>query len=264
MIISFNYSFQDVILTSGASHALDLCIGALCSPGSNILVPVPGFPLYETLATVYDVKVKHYNLLAETGWQIDLDQLESLIDERTAAIVYNNPSNPCGSVFDEKHIRSLLCIAEKHRIPIIADEIYEDVVFNAKELLKGDKFRHLQSCNDDPQFIPIAALSSRVPILSTGGTTKKYLIPGWRMGWILIHDRYPESGNADEAVDELGVENKPSNGILTAGGVRQGLLNMAMRLMGPNSLVQAALPSILTDNKPEFYEQTVQVFKVIL
>ena len=50
--------------------------------------------------------------------------MESQIDQETVAIVYNNPSNPCGSLFKKSHIQSLLLIAEKYRLPIIADEIY--------------------------------------------------------------------------------------------------------------------------------------------
>ena len=55
--------------------------------------------------------------------QIDLSHMESLIDDATCAIVLNNPSNPCGSVFDDSHLREILQIAEKHCIPIIADEV---------------------------------------------------------------------------------------------------------------------------------------------
>ncbi len=61
-------------------------------------------------------------------FQIDLSHLESLIDERTRAIVINNPSNPCGSVFDDSHLREILDIAEKHWIPIIADEVSTSLV----------------------------------------------------------------------------------------------------------------------------------------
>lgn len=64
----------------------------------------------------------------ELGWEIDLDDLESQIDESTAAIVINNPSNPCGSVFSRDHILDILDIAARYYVPIIADEIYEHMV----------------------------------------------------------------------------------------------------------------------------------------
>lgn len=132
-----------------------MCIAVLGHPGSNILLPKPGFPLYQTLCCSFNVQVKFYKLNADRGWEIDLEDLDSLIDEKTAAIVYNNPSNPAGSVYSRKHISDFLEVAEKHRVPVIADEIYGDLVFS------GEK------------FIPSASLATEVPILTCGGTTKR-------------------------------------------------------------------------------------------
>ena len=61
-------------------------------------------------------------------WEVDLQHLESLIDCDTVAILVNNPSNPCGSVFSAEQLRAILDIARRHRVPIIADEVYEHLV----------------------------------------------------------------------------------------------------------------------------------------
>jgi len=71
----------------------------------------------------------------EKQWEIDLAHLESLIDENTAAILVNNPSNPCGSVYSRQHIEDIVALAEKHHLPIIADEIYSGIVFEGKSRL---------------------------------------------------------------------------------------------------------------------------------
>ena len=168
-----NLTAQDVFLCSGCSCSLDLCISAIANPGQNILVPRPGFPMYAALANGLGINTKEYNLIPEKDWQIDLEHMESIIDANTVAIVINNPSNPCGSVFDAKHLRAILDIAEKYCLPIIADEIYEHFVFEGS----------------GKQYIPIAKLSKNVPVLSCGGLTKRYLVPGWRLGWITVHDR---------------------------------------------------------------------------
>ena len=175
--IGDNLTPQDVILCSGCSCSLDLCISAVANAGQNILVPRPGFPLYSTLANGLGINTKEYNLIPEKEWQIDLEHMESIIDANTVAILINNPSNPCGSVFDEKHLKAILEIAEKYCLPIIADEIYEHFVF--------------QGCGK--RYVPIAKLSKNVPVLSCGGLTKRYLVPGWRLGWITIHDRNGKS-----------------------------------------------------------------------
>jgi tyrosine aminotransferase len=111
-------------------------------------------------------------LIPENNWEMDLAHLESLIDSNTACILLNNPSNPCGSVYSKEHLLKLLAIAEKHSLPVISDEIYADMVFSG----------HV--------FHPLATLTKTVPILTCGGLAKKFLVPGWRVGWVLIHDRH--------------------------------------------------------------------------
>lgn len=91
----------------------------------------------------------------ERGWEADLAQLEAAIDSHTAAIIVNNPSNPCGSVYTRAHLAAIVEIAERARVPIIADEIYEHFVF------------------PDREFYPLAAVSRNVPILSCSGLTKR-------------------------------------------------------------------------------------------
>jgi tyrosine aminotransferase len=64
-------------------------------------------------------------LQPENGWEVDLEHLEAQIDDQTAAIVLNNPSNPCGSVYSREHLSAILQIAARNFVPIIADEIYD-------------------------------------------------------------------------------------------------------------------------------------------
>ena len=67
---------------------------------------------------------------------MDLQDLESKIDKDTAAFIVTNPSNPCGSVFSRKHIQDIVDLAERHRLPIIADEIYAGMVSsNSRDLI---------------------------------------------------------------------------------------------------------------------------------
>ncbi|KAM4834038.1 tyrosine aminotransferase isoform 1-T3 [Thomomys bottae] len=212
---------KDVVLTSGCSQAIELCVAVLANPGQNILVPRPGFSLYKTLAESMGIEVKFYNLLPEQSWEIDLKQLESLIDEKTACLIVNNPSNPCGSVFRRSHLQKILEVAARQCVPILADEIYGDMVFS------GCKYE------------PLATLSTSVPILSCGGLAKRWLVPGWRLGWILIHDRRDIFGNE----------------------IRDGLVKLSQRILGPCTIVQGALKSILHRTPQEFYHNTLSFLK---
>lgn len=208
---------KDVILTNGCSSALDLCITVLASRGQNILVPRPGFSIYKTLAETFGIQVKHYDLLPEKSWEVDLDHLESLMDENTAAVIVNSPSNPCGSVYSRQHIEDILEVLDRNKIPVIADEIYEHFVFS------------------DNKYHSMASVSKTVPVLSCSGLTKRFLVPGWRLGWIVVHDR--------------------SN---TFSEVKKGLVSLSQRILGPNSIVQSALKDILTNMPKSFYRETLQ------
>ena len=208
---------KDVIIASGCSGALDLCVTVLANEGQNILLPRPGFSLYRTLCDSKGIEVRYYDLVPEKQWECDLDHMGSLIDHNTTVILINNPSNPCGSVYSEKHLLEILLLAEKHGLPIIADEIYADMAFKPYK------------------FIPLASLSKKVPILTVGGIAKQYLVPGWRVGWILIHDR---------------------DGLFSE--VRKGLNALSQLILGSNSLIQSILPNLLHDTSKEFYADTLK------
>lgn len=212
------FTSDDVILASGASHALQLAIEAIADAGDNILIPNPGFPLYSTLCRPHGIEDRAYNLNMKKGAIIDLLHMESLIDERTRAIIINNPSNPTGAVFSRRHLQDILAIANRHRVPIIADEIYGDLTY------------------DGAEFIPIATLSPKVPVISVDGIAKRWLVPGWRLGWCIIHDHY------DVLSD-----------------VKKGMVALSQKIVGPNAIVQGALPSILQDTPEEFFENTKAV-----
>lgn len=210
---------KDVILCSGCSYAIEMCITVLANPGQNILVPRPGFPLYKSIADSLGIECRHYNLMPDMGWDVDIDHMASLIDSNTAAILVNNPSNPCGSVFSARHLTDILNVAVRHYVPIIADEIYEHFVF------KGETFHSMSSLTKD------------VPILTCSGITKRFLVPGWRLGWVVIHDRH----NA------------------FAAEVSPGLSALSQRIMGGNTLVQGSLDTILNKTPQSFFDETVSV-----
>lgn len=192
--------------------------GALADEGDTILLPRPGFTLYSTICQSKGILPHYYNLQPENNWEIDLDALRAHLQQpqsssRIAAWLINNPSNPCGSVYSRKHLEDCLALADEFKIPVISDEIYEDMVFAGN------------------QFIPMRTIHSQVPILTCGGMAKRFLVPGWRVGWIMISDR---AGALEE--------------------VRQGIIRLSAVLLGANSLVQRALPEIFQQTPPSFYQ----------
>ncbi|KAA8524331.1 hypothetical protein F0562_010754 [Nyssa sinensis] len=104
----FNCYAPTVGILPARSQAIEVVLTVLARPGSNILVPRPGYPFYEARALFSHLEVRHYDLLPEKGWEVDLDGLEALADDKTVAMVIVNPGNPCGNVFTFDHLKKIV------------------------------------------------------------------------------------------------------------------------------------------------------------
>lgn len=170
---------DNVIVTNGCSGALNLALNALLDEDSTVLVPQPGFPLYEEIAKSIGAKVVHYHLNPDQDWECDMEHLEELMTVHTnvRTIVINNPSSSTGSVFSEEHLCEIIDFASKHHLPIVSDEIYGDLTFGLNNT-----------------FYPLARIAARhghceVPVITTSGVSKQFLLAGWRVGWLCFHDK---------------------------------------------------------------------------
>ena len=168
---------DNVIITNGCSGALVLAMNSLLDVGATVLVPQPGFPLYEEVAKSIGANVVHYHLNPERNWECDMEHLNSIMASHDCvrAMVINNPSSPTGSVFSEEHLSTIAKFAQMHQIPILSDEIYGDLTFGSNK------------------FFPMAQIAARlgrhVPVITASGISKQFLLPGWRIGWLTFHDK---------------------------------------------------------------------------
>ncbi|AQK59164.1 nicotianamine aminotransferase1 [Zea mays] len=102
--LPYKLSTDDIFLTAGGTQAIEVVVSVLAQPGANILLPRPGYPNYEARAGLHNLQVRHFDLIPERGWEIDIDSLESIADKNTTAMVIINPNNPCGSVYTREHL----------------------------------------------------------------------------------------------------------------------------------------------------------------
>lgn len=168
-----------VVVANGCSGALELALTALLDEETILLVPQPGFPLYQVIAESHGASVRHYHLDPNQNWQVDLNDLEQLLishQKMVRGVVINNPSNPTGAVFTKQHLVDIITLCERHRVPIIADEIYGDITFD-------------ESRPFHPLARVVAQERSQLPVITASGLGKQFLIPGWRVGWIVFHDK---------------------------------------------------------------------------
>lgn len=105
--LPYKLSPDDVYLTIGCTQAIEVILTALARPMANILLPRPGYPFYEARAAYSRLEVRHFDLLPEKGWEVDLDAVASLADENTVGMVVINPGNPCGNVFTYQHLKKV-------------------------------------------------------------------------------------------------------------------------------------------------------------
>jgi len=158
----------EILITTGASEAIDFALSALVNKGENVLVPSPGYPLYSALLSRLIGEARPYLLDEENDWQPDIAHMESQIDEKTRAIVLINPNNPTGAVYSKDTLQQVIELARKYNLLIMSDEIYEKLILNGKE------------------HISIAALDRETPIITFNGLSKSYLAPGFRIGWSIV------------------------------------------------------------------------------
>lgn len=180
-----NITPDDVFIASGASEAITIAIAALLDPGDNIMTPAPGYPLYSGQIPVYHGELNPYLLNEENGWQIDFDELERRVNRRTKAIVVINPNNPTGANYNRESITNIINFARRHNLVIFADEIYDKLLY------------------DGQKHISIAALAEDVPVVTFGGLSKNYIMPGWRVGWAIFSDPQKVMKDYREGVNKL-------------------------------------------------------------
>src|SRR5579872_88277 len=178
-------TIQDVFITTGVSETVDICLAALLNPGDNLLTPCPDYPLYSAVLSKLDLKLNAYYLNEEDGWQPDLDDIRKKITPRTRGIVLINPNNPTGSVCTRAMLEQIAELARQHNLLIFSDEIYDKLIL------------------DDDECISMAAVAPDVPVVTFGGLSKNYLVPGWRIGWGIVSGEAATVKNYNEGIQRL-------------------------------------------------------------
>lgn len=170
---------QSVYIGNGASELITMSLQALLDPGDEVLVPAPDYPLWTASTGLAGGTAVHYLLDEENGWNPDLEDIESKINENTKGIVIINPNNPTGAVFSKEVLEGLVNIARKHSLLIFADEIYDRILY------EGSKHYNL------------ATLAPDLLVFTFNGLSKAYRACGYRAGWVVI------TGPKDHARDFL-------------------------------------------------------------
>jgi len=172
-------SAEEVFIGNGVSELIDLSLRALLNRGDEVLIPSPDYPLWSAAVSLNNGTPKYYDCDQHNGFLPDAEQIESLITSKTRAIVVINPNNPSGAVYSRAVLQQLVAVAEKHRLVLLADEIYDQMVY------------------DDAEFVPMATLVENGVCLTFSGLSKVYRACGYRVGWCVF------SGDLDAAAEYI-------------------------------------------------------------
>jgi len=170
---------EEVFIGNGVSELIDLTLRALLNPGDEVLVPSPDYPLWTASVNLNTGRAVHYPCRPERGFVPSAEEIEALITRRTRAIVIVNPNNPTGAVYSRETLTAIARLAEKYRLVVLSDEIYDQILYEGAE------------------FVPIATLVQGTLCCTMSGLSKVYRACGYRVGWAVF------SGDVENAVEYL-------------------------------------------------------------
>lgn len=159
----------EIIVTAGGQEALYLALNTLLQhgQGEEVLVPDPGFVLFQTCVRLAGGEPVFVPLVADQGFCWDIDCLRKVISPKTKGIIINSPHNPTGAVHSCAHLEQLAAIAKEHNLVVLSDEAYDRILY------------------DNHKFCSIASLPEmRERTLIAGSLSKTYSMTGWRIGYL--------------------------------------------------------------------------------
>jgi alanine-synthesizing transaminase len=178
-------SAEDVFIGNGVSELIDLVLRALLNDGDEVLVPSPDYPLWSAAVNLNRGRAVHYACRPENGFLPDPEEVARLVTARTRALVVINPNNPTGAVYPRQVLEGLARLAEKHRLVLFSDEIYDQMVY------------------DGTPFVPMATLVQDTLCATLSGLSKVYRACGYRVGWASFSGRTQGAGDYLQALELL-------------------------------------------------------------
>ena len=158
-------SGDNVVVTPGAKPIMFFSMLALVDSGDEVLVPNPGFPIYESMVNFVGGVPVPMKLLSSRDFKVDVEEVAGQITSRTKLMVLNSPNNPCGSIIEREDVEALADLAKEHDLMVLTDDIY-------RRFLYEGEFHSVTS---------LPGMKDRTIVLD--GFSKTYAMTGWRIGY---------------------------------------------------------------------------------
>jgi aspartate/methionine/tyrosine aminotransferase len=170
---------ERIVLHASTSEAYAFLFKLLCDPGDEVLVPRPGYPLFEFLAGLESVQAASYPLAHDGRWHLDLSALEAGITTRTRAVVVVSPGNPTGAFLAQDELEALDALCASRGLALVSDEVFADFAFR-----------------DDPRRAASAARDGHALAFTMGGLSKSCGLPQLKLAWTAITGPEPLRASA--------------------------------------------------------------------
>jgi len=162
-----DYAVNQIVISNGGKHALSNVFDAILNAGDEVIIPAPYWLSYPEMVKLSDgVPVFVYGL-KEQGYKVSAAQIEQAVTGKTKALIINSPNNPTGMIYSAEELRAIADVAVKHDIFVVADEMYEYLIYG------NEKHVSIASFNDE--------IYQRT--ITCSGLSKSYSMTGWRIGY---------------------------------------------------------------------------------
>lgn len=185
---------DDILLTTSTSEAYSWVFRLLCDPGDEVLIPSPGYPLFDFLADIQDVQLVRYPLFYDHGWHYDLHALEQAITPRTRAVMVVHPNNPTGNYWKPEERARLSEICLERELAIVADEVFLDYALDGQRRASFATNGRNGGVGFEGGELRTA---QRWPLTFTlSGLSKICGLPQMKVAWMVISGPEPEKSDA--------------------------------------------------------------------
>ncbi len=163
-----DYTLEQVVVSTGGKQGLYNCFQAIIDPGHEVIIPVPYWVSYPAMVELAGGKPVFLPSSPENNFDINLDELSSLINQKTRAIIINSPSNPTGAVYSRDTLKALAKMAVENGFYIITDDIYDEIRFDG----------------NGPENPVSVFPEAKEHVIIANGVSKTYSMTGWRIGYL--------------------------------------------------------------------------------
>ena len=171
-----DYAASNVLVTCGGKHAIFSAVLALCDPGDEVLIVSPHWVSYPEMAKLAGAVPRFVRVRKENGFHVEKEALREAISPKTKLLIFNNPTNPSGAVYDRQRLAELVEVLAGTNVYVVSDEIYGKIVYDGADYVSLASFPEI-----------------RDRVLVVDGVSKAYAMTGWRIGFLIASNPVAEA-----------------------------------------------------------------------